>query len=198
MAPSTDHIFRFLDLPPELRNQVYHFAFSIQTSKEIDLLKACNHTANDSFTIASGHIRRECLQIYNESQQIFWRNNKFTIEIGLTKEAFADQMYEILRACTMLKDRPIQYLVFNLRNIRLDVVSDPNQELHVDRCVRQSAEAEYHKTDGTVRLGWLECMKRVAQREHIRMESREWDGCPDVLSVCKCVCGSLGSSYRFW
>ena len=182
---------RFLDLPPELRNRIYSFAFHNRTASEIKIIGASCHAPSSSLIYTSSQVWNECFELFDDAQHAFWRGHKFTIELYLAHEAFADNAHGLLRACTALRNRPIQHLVFYIGAVVLDVTSSLDEAL----CVEVTYKRSTSQSSG---VDWKRRMEHFSKKERIQMQSREWDGCLDVLNVCKCICGATGSRFRFW
>lgn len=75
-------VFRFLDLPAELRNRVYEFVVEDEgTTWLIDLfaVKACVPSA--AVTQVSRQVRHESKDLYREATSAFWANLKISITI---------------------------------------------------------------------------------------------------------------------
>ena len=75
---STNH-FPFLDLPPELRNRVYTFAFEDCLPKKLDLVPYKSFLPDAAITVACQQIRVESLSIFREAQSGFWKSHSWMI-----------------------------------------------------------------------------------------------------------------------
>lgn len=123
--------FRFLDLPPELRNRVYTYAFTIQTEDgEVDL-------ANRSTIGKRGgshlHILQTCRQIHEEAQCIFYAINNLSIDSAalgkLEPERWSDRGF--LYSTSEARLRAITNFTVRIYGGRLGI----QNTLHVLRCL---------------------------------------------------------------
>lgn len=79
---SIDTAFRFMDLPPELRNNVYDLMFEQHASKApIELSTLPAEMPSDAITRVSKQLRKESLGYYQPAVPEFWRLNAFTLDI---------------------------------------------------------------------------------------------------------------------
>lgn len=110
-----DQPFRFLDLPPELRNRIYNFTFTPNKTPHSDLtgpntlqvvdaaphnlLRNGNEWSGDNKSLFS--LLQTCRQIYNEASEIPYINNYLMFEHAEDLSAFVgnatDQMLRAVR-----------------------------------------------------------------------------------------------------
>ena len=78
--------FRLLDLPPELRNRVYHFALEDTGEHELDLLCTRPYQPHRPITAICRKVRSESLGLYQGARAKFFRNHSFHISIDRSME----------------------------------------------------------------------------------------------------------------
>lgn len=86
MAPQAEcSVFRFLDLPPELRNRIYYYVFTETSSHELNLLDRPPYYSNSAITSTSRKIRGESLSLYEQIVTDFWQTHAFYIKLDARK-----------------------------------------------------------------------------------------------------------------
>ncbi|KAK4544005.1 hypothetical protein LTR36_004779 [Oleoguttula mirabilis] len=74
--------FRFLDLPPELRNRVYHYVFEGRSQQDIELFaEAKSFAPHMAVTAVSQQLRTESQGLYVIALKDFWTTHHFYIRI---------------------------------------------------------------------------------------------------------------------
>ncbi|KAK5121295.1 hypothetical protein LTR85_005461 [Meristemomyces frigidus] len=82
MASSiTTPTFRFMDLPPELRNRIYECAFEFNVDQEIEVFTARALAPSAALTMTTHQVHKESLQLLREATQRFWSECKFFVDI---------------------------------------------------------------------------------------------------------------------
>ena len=73
--------FRFLDLPPELRNRVYTFVYLDNSTRSMDIFNAYEHVPKVALTRVSKQLRNETFGMYHEATAQFWSNHELSMSI---------------------------------------------------------------------------------------------------------------------
>ncbi|KAK4895314.1 hypothetical protein LTR27_006657 [Elasticomyces elasticus] len=76
IGPS-EGVFRFLDLPAELRLRVYELYFEGNEGREIWLFRVRPHAPEDAITAVSRGVREESLPLYVRACHAFWATSTF-------------------------------------------------------------------------------------------------------------------------
>ncbi|KAK5732836.1 hypothetical protein LTR17_010254 [Elasticomyces elasticus] len=85
MAKQSDQTeCKLFTLPPELRNEIYELAFSIDSDKPIALLLAV--PPSNSFILTCRQVRDEAAGIYREAYQAFWTKGHFVLTLARRDE----------------------------------------------------------------------------------------------------------------
>ena len=85
---SNSEVFRFLDLPPELRNRIYQHVFENTAQHELDLLHVRPYLPDSGIALACRQLRNEALSLAAEATEAFWKTHTFTLsfEPNMTHE----------------------------------------------------------------------------------------------------------------
>jgi hypothetical protein len=73
--------FRFLDLAPELRNNIYEKYF--EASTEIDLCDAYEHSPSTDICLVSKQIHSESIALFGDTKGKFWSDHSFHVEFSI-------------------------------------------------------------------------------------------------------------------
>ena len=109
--------FRFLDLPPELRNNIYSRLLEDSSPSSVDLLNYNAHVQARSILATCKQIRQELSTLLTKAQLSFWKHHSWTINFD---ERILDSMYRdyIMSRCEALpKSARIKHLIF-LMNVQ--------------------------------------------------------------------------------
>ena len=117
MRDMTVENFRLLDLPPELRNRVYHCLFEDIAPHTLDVLDAASFLPDGGVTTLSHRMRHETFPIFEDARRCFWQNHipLITVENVKTKACQTDDQVNrsstdvpaIFRACKALQNEHI-------------------------------------------------------------------------------------------
>ena len=104
--------FRFLDLPPELRNRIYSCSFEDDRPHKLNVLEWKSHLPDYSITEVSSQTRSESLALWKDAKAEVWTSHQWEIRVDsdiLEPEA----PEELLIACGKVpKAAPIRQLRF--------------------------------------------------------------------------------------
>lgn len=78
-----DRPFRFLDLPPELRNRIYDFTFADNAPENVKLFSMKGQVPSPAITVTSRQVRNESLLLYTEAIDCFYGAHVLQIDIDL-------------------------------------------------------------------------------------------------------------------
>ncbi|KAK5121291.1 hypothetical protein LTR85_005457 [Meristemomyces frigidus] len=84
MAPLTRsraRIFRFLDLPPELRNRIYSMVFEDNKPEEVNLLTVQTALVEPTITTLCRQVRHESIGLLRRAQSDFHSRHQFFVPV---------------------------------------------------------------------------------------------------------------------
>lgn len=106
-TPTTTAVFRFMDLPPELRTRMYECAFEVDAGKEIELSTAHTKTPNVALGMVSHQVRKESTLLLREAMLRFRYECKFFVDIPLPiimgHQSLAETLEPKLKALKVLR-----------------------------------------------------------------------------------------------
>lgn len=134
-AEDTEDVFRFLDLPPELRNRVYDFIFEDLAPDIIDIFAAKAAAPSPAITAVSTQLRNETIELFHEASRIFWTKHQLSLEIG-TEILESECREQLMARCELLRlpaPQQIHLRVSNgdaetMRFLKMHVIGDDSSE----------------------------------------------------------------------
>ena len=107
-------VFRFLELPPELRNRIYYFVFDDNSDYTLNLRDAPKLFPKFAITATSRQIHKESFWLLERAKKTFWKAHSLTLFIGRSTSTYMDKMI-VLKACAKLPaDANIHYMSFEV------------------------------------------------------------------------------------
>lgn len=111
---STEH-FRFLDLPPELRDRVYNCAFEDASATSLELHRYGSYVPEPTITAVCHLIRSESEGLLRKAQSKFWKHHHWSIPFDKTI-LDSSSRDDLMRSYDILpKSARVQILVFQLK-----------------------------------------------------------------------------------
>lgn len=104
--------FRFLDLPPELRNRIYNYVFEDTSTTSIELFKYTRHVSKPTITTVCHQIRLESIGLLREAQRNFWKDHKWIIPFDSKILNKADRDKLLLECDAIPPSARIQHMIF--------------------------------------------------------------------------------------
>ena len=104
---SKNKIFRFMDLPPELRNRIYEEVFEIGTDCEIDIFEATSRAPSAALPATCRQVHREGIGYLQDATCRFWTASKFIATFAPSTLAGDEPLRAILARCRDLNVPPL-------------------------------------------------------------------------------------------
>ncbi|KAK4543944.1 hypothetical protein LTR36_004718 [Oleoguttula mirabilis] len=210
MAPLTRpevKVFRFLDLPPELRDEIYSCVFEDHARSDINLLDVRKALPDRTITLLSHQVRAESAGLYRQACGDFWQEHNFFIPIEL-------------RAATLDPDRHLGHLDLlssarrlggaRLGSLRFKVcpLFKSRDASHNDSCDCMSEDGDAISYDVTIDDSRAVVWRREGVKcDHLQdmthnmglsfLDGREKQ-CLDIVSCVQVVCNYMDRVAWLW
>jgi hypothetical protein len=118
--------FRFLDLPPELRNTIYQYYLQDSHDYQLDITKWREFVPSPSITAVSRQVRQEVISYYTPALSDFWKNHFWYLELTASlreddvREAVLSTMHAVPKTASI---RELQFSTKKFRHPRRDPIS---------------------------------------------------------------------------
>ena len=198
MAGNGDnHIFRFLDLPGELRARIYDFYFEDRCPKQVHITELQNLLPKTELVRASRQIYRETIKLLKALRSAFWYRHPLVINIDkhVPKHTRIVRNAIVMRAAEALKGYPIRTIVVRVARNR-DSTSMHIIAIALTRRHQLEFTAESLASDGTRTkndkhaVAWKRAVEGRVIGEYFR-KGRLWSearkGCLNVLAICNAI-----------
>jgi len=126
-AARKPQVFRFLDLPPELRNRVYSYTLEYHAPPQVNLLATRIHAPSALVTIVSRQLRHESLDLYHQAMHDFWTKRSFHLSLN-DDIAEDERCKEVISVCTKVPITGITRFEFRIPRL---IVHGREHTMHI-------------------------------------------------------------------
>ena len=191
---TTQQIFRFLDLPPQLRNHVYELATDASWYEGVDLRRWRLQAPPHAITAVSRQVRAESLGIYHEAFRKFCYANSIRIVMDISDVLDSQQQSVILKHCNSMPSlgiRTVRFVVSGFDN--KDGPDSLMTEISIDYIRRDPAVVWRKWFAGETATDVSERLAEIASADDRAHRYAEYPGAIGGLNVACCV-----TSYFEW
>ena len=193
-APPETEAFRLLDLPQELRDDIYTLALAARSDAPYitSPLGAVVYLPNPALTAACRFIRHESLRILHRTQEKFWQSH--TIAVGIVRMQKVPEIGDIttlLTLCKPLAHQPVRRMLLTFPRPRHRIMNsiDFTVRISVDGQGRLDVFAAHASSgvDVVATRNWTSYLENAAAKKSLSYIASDLSDCLNVKDLCQAI-----------